>query len=82
MSDDAVRLEIATPTGSYVDTFRKTAKVQDVISEAVREKDLDQNEPFELFWSGNALKPEERTLVSFGLEGTVQLELVATGSGV
>lgn len=82
MSVEEVTLEIATPAGVFTDTFPKTTKVADVIAAVVAAQGLDANDALELVHNGTILQPIERPLVSFGLEGTVQLELVATGSGV
>lgn len=80
------KLEIATPKGVFTDNFPKTTKVQDVIDAVIEKQDLPGGDAYELFYKGEAMKPEERPLVSFKLEandeGIVQLELVATGSGV
>lgn len=80
------KLEIATPKGVYTDAFAKTDKVEDVIKAVIEKQGLPGGDAYELFYNGEALKPEEKTLVSFKLEanddGLVQLELVATGSGV
>ena len=56
--------------------------VEDVITAAVDSLGLERGDTLELVHDGQPLEPIERTLVSFGLSGTVQLELVATGSGV
>jgi hypothetical protein len=79
---DRVKLEIATPNGLFVGTFPNTTKVKDVIQAAAEDRDLVAGDSFELVHDGEVLQPAERTLVSFGLTGTVMLELVATGSGV
>jgi hypothetical protein len=79
---DEVVLDIATPKGLFKGAFPKTTKVSQVIAVVIEEKDLDTKDSFELVYGDTVLKPEERTLVSFGLHGEVQLELVATGSGV
>lgn len=80
------KLEIATPKGVFTDDFPKTTKVQDVIKAVIDKHDLSGGDAYELFYKGEALKPGERPLVSFKLEandeGLIQLELVATGSGV
>lgn len=80
------KLEIATPKGVFTDDFPKTTKIQDVIKTVIEKKDLSGGDKYELFYNGEALQPGERPLVSFNLktneEGLVQLELVATGSGV
>ena len=79
---DQVTLQIATPKGVYTDTFPKTEKVQDVIKTAISKMKLDGGDSFELVYNNKVLQPVERPLVSFGIEGTVKLELVATGRGV
>ena len=81
MNDD-VTLEIATPNGVFTATFEKTTKVSEVIAAAVADRELAEGDAFELVHDGEVLQPSERPLVSFGLHGTVTLELVATGSGV
>lgn len=80
--DDEVTLEVGTPKGLFTGTFPVTAKIEDVIAAAVKAKDIDSGEALELVYNGQVLQPVQRTLVSFGLAGTVKLELVATGSGV
>lgn len=79
---DAVQLEVATPRGVFEGTFPKTTKVEAVIAAVIAQMNLDGGDAFELVYNGTVLKPVERPLVSFGLSGTVKLELVATGSGV
>lgn len=82
MSAENVTVEVATPKGMFVADFAKTTKIQEVIQTAAQEKDLNSSEGLELVYEGTVLEPTERPLVSFGLEGTVALELVAQGSGV
>lgn len=82
MAQEEITLEIGTPKGLFSGTFPKTAKVEDVIEAAVEAKGIDSGEALELVYNGEVLQPVQRTLVSFGLAGTVSLELVATGSGV
>jgi hypothetical protein len=82
MMQDAVTLEVATPNGVFTGTFPKTMKVEDVIQAVVADRQLVAGDAFELVHNGEVLQPSQRPLVSFGLTGTVQLELVATGSGV
>jgi hypothetical protein len=82
MPPDEVTLEIAGPAGVFTDSFPKTTKISDVIAAVVAAQGLDASDALELVHNGTVLQPIERPLVSFGLEGTVQLELVATGSGV
>ena len=82
MPAEEVTLEIATPKGLFTDTFAKTTKIQDVINAAIAALGLDGGDSLELVHNGQVLQPVQRPLVSFGLEGTVQLDLVATGSGV
>lgn len=79
---EEVTLEIGTPKGLFTGIFPKTAKIEDVIAAAVAAKGIDSGEALELVYNGKVLQPMQRTLVSFGLTGTVKLELVATGSGV
>lgn len=80
--DNQVTLEVATPNGVFAGTFPKTTKVEDVIEAVVEDRELADGDSFELVHDGEVLQPGERPLVSFGLTGTVMLELVATGSGV
>ncbi len=80
--EEMIMLDIATPKGVFHGEFPKTTKVADVIAAVIQEMDLDGSDSLDLIHDGEILQPTERPLVSFGLEGTVQLELVATGSGV
>ena len=82
MPVEEVTVEVGTPKGLFTGTFPKTAKIADVIDAAVNSLGLDRGDTLELVHNGQSLTPAERTLVSFGLAGTVPLELVATGSGV
>lgn len=82
MSAKEITLNIATPKGVFNGVFSNTDKIQLVISTVVEAMDLDGGDAFELIHGEEVLQPNERTLVSFGLSGTVKLELVATGSGV
>ena len=82
MAVDEVTLEIATPKGLFNGSFPKTTKVKDVIQAVVAALGIDGGEALELVHNGEVLQPVERPLVSFGLSGTVKLDLVATGSGV
>jgi hypothetical protein len=77
-----ITLEVGTPKGLFTGTFPKTAKVEDVIAAAVDSLGLDRGDTLELVYNGQPLAPVNRPLVSFGLAGTVQLALVATGDGV
>ena len=79
--NDEITLIVATPNGPWKGVFRKTATVAEVIKTIVKDMKLE-DEPFQLVHNGNPLEPTNRPLVSFGLEGTVKLSLVATGSGV
>ncbi len=83
---EKIKLEIATPKGIFTGEYPKTTKVQDIIKSVIEGQGLSGGDVYELFYKGEALKPVERPLVSFKLEandnGVVQLELVATGSGV
>ena len=82
MSVEEIIVEVGTPKGLFTGTFPKTAKVEDVITAAAASLGLDRGDTLELVHEGQPLEPVQRTLVSFGLAGTVQLELVATGEGV
>lgn len=80
--NEQITLQIATPSGIFTGKFPKTTKVKEVISQVLQQLGLPPGDSFELVFSGEVLTPTERPLVSFGLSGTVELELVATGSGV
>ena len=82
MAVEEITVEVATPKGMFSGSFPKTAKVKDVIDAAVASLGIDSSESLELVRNGEVLQPIERTLISFGLSGRVQLDLVATGSGV
>lgn len=82
MPVEEIILEVGTPKGLFTGIFPKTAKVEDVIAAAVDSLGLDRGDTLELVYNGQPLTPLNRPLVSFGLAGTVQLELVATGDGV
>ena len=79
---DEVILEVATPKGMFKGVFPKTATISEVINEVADTLKLDKSDSLELVYKGETLKPVKNRLVDFGLSGTVQLELVATGSGV
>ncbi len=78
---DEIILDVATPKGPWKGAFPKTTKVSEVIATIVKDLAL-ATEPFQLIWKDKPLEPQDRPLVSFGLEGRVKLTLVATGSGV
>jgi len=78
----SLKLEIATPKGVFRGAFDKTTKVSEVIETVVNEMELDGGDSFQLAHGGTVLEPQERPLVSFGIECGSQLELIATGSGV
>ncbi|MEX0899431.1 MAG: hypothetical protein WD081_01930 [Gammaproteobacteria bacterium] len=80
--NQSVHLQIATPKGVFNGSFPKTAKISEVIDAVVADRGLKTGDVFELCHDGQKLTPTTRPLVSFGLEGTVKLELIATGSGV
>jgi hypothetical protein len=82
MAVDEVTLEIATPKGLFTGAYPKTTKIKDVIQAVVASLGLDGGDALELVHNGQVLQPTDRPLVSFGLAGTVKLDLVATGSGV
>lgn len=79
---EQITLQIATPSGVFTGTFPKTTKVKEVISTVIQQQGLSSGDSFELVFNGAVLTPDERPLVSFGLSGSAELELVATGSGV
>ena len=79
---DEVTLEIATPKGLFKGVFPKTATISEVIEQVVKTQGLYQGDVLELVYKGDVLKPIKNTLADFGFVGEVQLELVATGSGV
>ena len=79
---DEVTLEIATPKGLFKGIFPKTATISEVIEQVVRAKGLNRGDVLELVYKGDVLQPIKNTLTDFGLVGVVQLELVATGTGV
>ena len=79
---DEITLEIGTPNGLFKGIFRKTTTVSKVIQVVVRDRGLQTGDLFELYYKGEALKPIKNSLAEFELAGVVQLELVATGSGV
>lgn len=81
MSEE-IQLQVATPRGVFEGSFVKTTKVSEVIAAVVGALKLAGGDAFELVHGGQVLKPVDRPLVSFGLSGSVQTELVATGSGV
>jgi hypothetical protein len=81
--DDDVVLEIATPNGVFRGSFDKNDKVEKVIEEVVRDRELAEGDAFELYFGDVHLEPVNRPLVSFGIKkGKYKLTLVATGSGV
>lgn len=82
MKDKEIALKVATPKGMFEGTFEKTTKIQDVITTIIEKMGLSGADRYELHYGDTVLQPIERTLVSFQLEGTVNLTLTATGSGV
>ena len=79
---DDVTLEIGTPKGPFKGAFAKTTTISDVIRAAAAAVGLDRTDSLELVYKGDVLAPIKNTLFDFGLHDIVQLELVATGSGV
>ena len=79
---EEITLEIATPKGLFKKMFPKTATILEVIEEAVKNLGLVRGDLFELVRKGVILQPTKNTLADFGLTGVVELELVATGTGV
>lgn len=81
--DEDVMLEIATPNGVFRGSFDKNDKVEKVIKKVVKDRDLAEEDAFELYYGDVHLEPVNRPLVSFGIKkGKYKLTLVATGSGV
>lgn len=81
--DDDIVLEIATPNGVFRGSFDKNDKVEKVIKEVVKDRDLAEEDAFDLYYGDTHLAPVNRPLVSFGLKkGKYKLTLVAIGSGV
>lgn len=80
MSFDKVTVEVATPKGMFKGVFPYDATVSDVIKKSVGGSNM-RGDLLELFYKGDALPPD-KTLEELGVKGTVQFELVATGSGV
>ena len=79
---DEVVLEIAAPKGLFKGAFPKTAPISEVIEQVAKVQGLDRSDVLELVYKGEVLQPTKETLAHFGLVGVVQLELVATGTGV
>lgn len=79
---DEIVLEIAAPKGLFKGAFPKTATISEVIEQVAKDQGLDRSDVLELVYKGDVLEPTKETLAHFGLVGVVQLELVATGSGV
>jgi hypothetical protein len=80
---DDVVLEVATPNGVFRGSFDKNDRVERVIKEVVKDRDLAEGDAFELYFGDVHLEPVNRPLVSFGIKkGKYKLTLVATGSGV
>ena len=79
---DEVTLEIATPKGLFKGTFPKITSISEVIEQVVKNLDLSRGDLLELVYKDKVLQPVKDTLADFGLSGVVQLELVATGTGV
>ena len=80
-TSDDITLEIGTPKGPFKGVFPKTATVSAVVDAVAAAVDLNRTDSLELVHKGEVL-PVKDTLAELGFNGTVQLELVATGSGV
>jgi hypothetical protein len=72
--NDQITLEVATPNGVFRGTFEKTAKIEEVIAAIIADRHLAAGDSFELHSGDITLQPVQRTLVSFGLHGTVKLD--------
>lgn len=79
---DEVILEIATPKGMFKGIFPKTTTISEVINKAANTLKLDKSDSLELVYKDKVLVPIKDRLIDFHLTGTIQLELVATGTGV
>ena len=83
MIKDEITLKISSGDNDVTLVFPKTAKIKDVEQAAITELGLPgSGDSFELVYDGQTLKPEQRTLISFGIPNNACLELVATGTGV
>lgn len=80
--DTEITMNVTTPAGLFSGIFQKTAKIIEVIQAIILDKGLKPSDTFNLVYNGQTLQPTERPLVSFGLTGTVAMDLVAHGSGV
>lgn len=85
MSDhDTIQITIQSTRGTKQFDVRKTAKISDVIAQAVAAFGFAQGDKFELVLAtdpGQPLQPE-RTLVSYHIENGTILVLTAIGGGV
>lgn len=83
MSKDEVTLKISSGDNDVTLVFPKTVKIREVEEAAAKELGLPgDSDSFELVYEGATLKPDQRTLISFGIPNNACLELVATGTGV
>lgn len=80
-AEQAITVLVKTSRGSDPFTFEKTTKVEEAITEIREHFELTGEGRFDLVRAdgGDALTPEDRPLVSFGLED--ETELVLTGGG-
>ena len=81
MTDNKIKLKIATSAGVYENTFAETDTVNEVIDIVVKEKDLVEGDAFELVFDDKEL-PGDSKLWELGLEDGAVLDLIASGSAV
>ena len=80
-TDGKVTLKVATPAGSYEDTFSVTTKVREIVAIVVKAMGLKDGDAFELAYDGEPLS-EDSSIGSFGFEDQTVLDLIASGSAV
>lgn len=81
MTDNKIKLKIATPAGFYEGTFADTDTVEEVIARVVKEEHLVEGDHFDLALDGKTL-PRDSKLWELGLKDGADLDLVAGGSAV
>lgn len=82
--DDEITVIVSSQRGEFVAAFKKTDKIEDVITAAAKKLGFVQGDRLELVLEsdrGTPLEPK-RTLVSYHFEDGVRLLLTAIGSGV
>lgn len=84
--DQNVEITIVTPQGKWENAvFKKTAKIQEVIDAVVQHFNFVKNGNYQLRLErdpNKPLKPEDRTLVSFGIKDGDALRFTDLGGGV